>query len=244
METNEIKNFRNALKNAIMESFFKGKYSVAIIKNFDKIKREYTYSIEPTRDLMLAILGEIQWVAIEFGYSVDFATNYEVVNGKIIFTATLELLKDGIVVLRNKAFGEASEMVINTTDGSVSNDPFAIRSAETRAIKRLVEILAPAIGLTLKVVSLKLTEFMARAPQNANPMAFVIEKINSFEQKFYENKNEYEKQLGNEQNAIDIFENEDTTTKKEIKQTAGKAIIKTKDGEEKIFDGSSSSNIL
>jgi hypothetical protein len=213
---------------------------------------------------MLAIFGEIQWVAIEFGFTVDFSTNYEVVNGKVIFTATLELLKDGVVILKNKAFGEAAEMVINTTDGSVSNDPFAIRSAETRAIKRLVEILAPTIGLTLKVVSLKLTEFMARAPQNTNPMTFVIEKLNSFEQKFITNKNDYEKQLGFEEKTIDIFETSNvtnadvnlnsnegygnievnTSNKKETKQPTGRVIIKTKDGEEKIFDGSSSSNIL
>ena len=135
METIEIKNFRNALKNAIMESFFRGKYGIAIIRGFDKVKRDYTYSIEPVRDLMLAILNEIQWTSVEYGYSVNFETNYEVVNGKVIFTATLELLKDGIVILKNKAFGEASEMVINANDGSVSNDPIAIRSAETRAIK-------------------------------------------------------------------------------------------------------------
>jgi len=129
-----------------------------------RIVAEFTREVAAT---LLAVAGD---TALEYGAELSLRTTPQAAEGRFMVVAELTL-RIGDLSLTRTGIGESTEVrtIKDKRTGEIVQeaDDNAVRAAETRAVKRALEMFVPAIGLKLERISQWLTAWAAKTPQNA-----------------------------------------------------------------------------
>lgn len=129
-----------------------------------RIVAEFTREVAAT---LLAVAGD---TALEHGAELSLRTTPQATEGRYIVVAEITLRLGDLHVVRT-GIGESTEVrtARDRRTGEVvqEQDDNAVRAAETRAVKRALEMFVPAVGLKLERISQWLTAWAAKTPQNA-----------------------------------------------------------------------------
>lgn len=178
-----------AMKSAAEEAFSENLELLAVWVERRGIEQKLV--VEITRGLAVEMLSAMSYIAKEHGWSVRIETiekddeqamadNIK----RIKMRATLTLLnQDGKVEGEYFGWGEAlSHRKVRTKQGEAWEfDPYALRSAETRAFKRAIEVFVPSLWTKLVKISNWLTVWAAKNPQQQgeNDEAYAQRALNA-----------------------------------------------------------------
>lgn len=126
-----------------------------------RIVAEFTREVAAT---LLSVAGD---TALEHGAELSLRTTPQPADGRYVVVAEIALRIGELVVTRT-GIGEAVEVREmrdkRTGEVQATADENAVRAAETRAVKRALEMFVPSVGSRLARISQWLTAWAAKTP--------------------------------------------------------------------------------
>lgn len=126
-----------------------------------RVVAEFTREVAAT---LLAVAGD---TALEHGAELSLRTTPQTADGRFMVVAEITL-RIGDLKTTRTGIGEGMEVKEmkdkRTGEVQATADENAVRAAETRAVKRALEMFVPSIGLRLEKISEWLTAWAAKAP--------------------------------------------------------------------------------
>lgn len=161
---NDAVEVMNAIRRAAEEAFEQhlDRLAVWTEKRWNKIQ----IVVEITREIAAHMLSSMNDVAMQHGVEIQLETFAESASDRIIVKAVLTLRYNNLEQKRT-GIGEAIyEKRYKNEEGGIDNN--AARAAETRAIKRALELFVPSVATKLVKISEWLTAWAAKNPPRTN----------------------------------------------------------------------------
>lgn len=159
-----VKKFFEQLDNTLLSAFYRAAgHNGGLAAIYQR--QTQTWIVEITRDVAVHLLNSITKLAVINNLTVNVDTTVDENNGRFVAKCSLIISTDKPIISFT-SFGEGTETVVLQKTGEVIGNENAVRTAETRAIKRVVEMLSPIIGVHLRIISQKLQKDIATIQGN------------------------------------------------------------------------------
>ena len=132
------------------------------------IESDQGYNVELRHLGVLQLFATAQDAAFEVGFTLHYASEVAFVHDRFVGTGRIEVLDaDSSLVMRIARQGEALPSRTNRKSGEIIPSETAVRTAETRALKRAIGMLVPEVDAKLAYLS-RLVEGWARTKRTSD----------------------------------------------------------------------------
>lgn len=156
----KVNNFFEKLDDVLLTSFYElAEYAGSLAPIYNR--QTQSWAVEITRDVAVSLLNSITKLAVVNGLSITVDTTVDGSGNRFIAKCSLSIYDGGQQLLSFSAFGEGAETMTVQRTGEIIQNENAVRASETRAIKRVIEMLSPIIGRQLRYISQQLQSRLA-----------------------------------------------------------------------------------
>lgn len=157
-----LRELHGLLKSRCVETLNKLAHELTVIES------DLGYSVELKHLGALQLFATAQDAAFEKGFTLHYNSKVEFIHDRFVGTGRIEVWDaDGSVVISIERQGEALPNRLNRKTGELVPSETAVRTAETRGLKRAIAMLVPEVDAKLAFLS-RLVEGWARAKRTSD----------------------------------------------------------------------------